>query len=170
MMRKTLFATLLIALAGSFATAQTKIGVVDADVVIQRSAKGKAFFEQYQGLIKQRQDEIKAMVDNYRAQEKDLQAKAASLSADKAREMRDQLQRMQTDIKRKQEDAEAEAQKTLNDKLDEFRKELAPLIRQIAQEMSLDLVINYGPNSNLVYISDNVNITDDVIQKYDTQQ
>ena len=169
-MIKKIATIMTMALFASAVFAQTAIGVVDADVVIQKSAKGKAFFEQYQNVIKQKQDEIKAMVDSFQAQQKDLQAKAASLSPDKAKEMRDELTRMQTDIKRKQEDAQRETESQLNDKLNEFRKELAPLIREIATEKGLDLVINYGPNSNLVYISDKVNITNDVIAKYDSKQ
>ena len=148
----------------------SKIGVVDADVVIQKSIKGKKFFEEYNQLGQTRKGEIDTMIEAYRAQEKDLQAKAASLSEEKAKAMRTDLQKMQTDIKRKQEDAEQEIQAFFNDRLNQFRKELAPLIRQVAQEKSLDMVINYGPQSSLVYFSESINITEDVIKKYDEMQ
>lgn len=163
---KTIGFALLIGLACP-AISQTKIGVVDADQVIQRSAKGKAFFDQYQVLVQQRRDEINAMVEQFRAQQKDAQAKAASLTEEKRAELQVELQRMQTDIKRKQEDAERETKLKLNDQLERFQKELAPLIRQVAQEQGLELVMNYGPNSDMIYFSDNINITNLVIQKYD---
>ena len=165
-----LILTITMLTAPAFSHEGTKIGVVDADTVIQKSVKGKAFFEEYKAFIKTKEDEIKTMIEAFRAQEKDLQAKAASLSEDKAKSMRIELQRMQTDIKRKQEDAERETQTMFNDRLDQFRKELAPLIRQVAQDKTLDLVINFGPQSSLVYFSDNINITDDVIKKYDEMQ
>ncbi len=148
----------------------TKVGVVDADIVIQKSAKGKAFFDEYQAFVTGKEEEIKTMMEGYRAQEKDFQAKQASLSDDKRRAMAIELQRLQTDIKRKQEDAQRETKSMLNNRLEQFRKELAPLIRAVAQEKGLDLVINFGPNSNLVYISETINITEAVIKKYDESQ
>lgn len=145
----------------------TKIGVVDADDVIQRSSKGKAFFAEYQRFTKAKQDELKALFDAFKEKQKDLQARAASMSDDKKKEAGMELQRMQTDLKRKQEDAQRETNKKLQSKLDQFQKELAPLIRQVALEMKLDLVLNYGPQSNIVFIGDRVNITNAVIAKYD---
>lgn len=145
----------------------TKVGIVDADIVIQKSAKGKKFFESYQDFTKAKRDEIEKQVQLFRDREKDAQAKAASLSEDKRKEIGTELQKLQTEIKRLQEDAKSDADQMLNDGLDRFRKELAPLIRQIALEKGLDMVMNYGPQSSLVYISDSVNITQDVIKKYD---
>ena len=161
--------TLLMTCA-AFAHEGTRIGVVDADIVIQKSAKGKAFFEEYKTLIKAKEDKIQAMIQTYQTQKKDLQAKAASLSEDKALDMQRNLKRMETDIKREQEDAERETKNLLNERLDTFRKELAPLIRAVAKEMNLDIVMNYGPQSGLVYFKENVNITDNVIKKYDEMQ
>ncbi len=146
-----------------------RIGVVDADVVIQKSAKGKQFFDNYKGFIDGKEGEMKTMIDSYREKEKDFQAKQASLSEEKSKAMALELQTLQTEIKRKREDAERESKLMLNEALDNFRKELAPLIRQVAQEQQLDLVLNLGPNSNMVYVSDQINITEAVIKKYDEQ-
>ncbi len=164
---KKMSAVVAIAMLASVGFSQNKIGVVDADMVIQNSAKGKVFFEAYQALVKTRQDEIAAMIENYRSQEKDAQAKAASMSEEKKSEVAAQLQRSQTEIKRKQEDAEREMKLKLDEKLEEFRKQLGPLIRQIAIDMTLDMVLNVGPNSDLVYFSEQIDITPAVIQKFD---
>ena len=170
-MKKFISSILLAALAATvFAHEGTRVGIVDADLVIQDSAKGKAFFDEYENIIKAKQVEIKAKRDELVEKQKDAQAKAASLSDDKKIELSRELERMQTDLKRMREDAERETQGMLNARLDEFRKELAPLIRQVAQDKNLDMVINYGPNSNLVYFSDAINITADVIKKYDEMQ
>lgn len=169
-MKKLAIALLALTTFTGFGLAQgTKIGVVDADVVIQKSAKGKAFFEEYQTFATGKKQEIDAKIEAYRAAEKDYNAKSASLSEDKRLEMYQDLERQQTDIRRMQEDAKRESETKLNLGLEKFRKELAPLIRQVAQEQGLDLVLNYGPNSNMVYFSDTINITDAVIAKYDAQ-
>lgn len=167
MFKKMIFAlTLAVATTGLMAQG-TKVAVVDADVVIQQSKKGKAFFEEYQAFNKERRDAIEAKVTDFRAKEQDFQAKAASMSEDKRKETRLELERLRTDIQRLQEDAQRESDRRLQQALDGFRKELAPLISQIAVEKGLDMVFNYGPQSNLVYFSDVVNITDAVIKKWD---
>ena len=167
------YMVLILLLALTVGTSQahegTKIGVVDADRVIQKSNKGKSFFDEYENRIKAKQDEIKAQVDEFTNAQKDYQAKAASLSEDKAIELRTRLERMKTDLERSQQDAKREMDGILEGKLDEFRKALVPLIRQVAQEKNLDMVVNFTPQSNIVHVSENIDITDDVIKKFDAQ-
>ena len=169
MFRKSLFPLFIAALAASSALAfqGTKIGIVNADDVIQGSAKGKAFFDELETFTKTKREEIEKLAAEYQAKEGDLRAKAASMSDEKRQESGLDLQRLQTEIKRKQEDAQQERDLLIKTKFDNFRKELAPLIRQVALERGLDLVLNHGPQSNLVYSSDSIDITGDVIKKFD---
>jgi outer membrane protein len=164
----TTIAMLVFATAGVLAQG-AKVAVVDADKVIQESLKGKAFFEEFQAFIEKMRQELEADVDRYRVAENDLQAKLASLSEEKRKEEAAKLQRMQTELKRKQEDANMERERRLQEGLDVFRNELRPLIRQVALAKGLDLVMNFGPNSNLVFFNDAVDITKDVIKEYDSQ-
>ena len=168
---KTLLVSMALLTVSAAVTAQdgAKIGIVDADNVIQQSKKGKAFFEEFQAFQQSKREEIDRLVEAYREAEKALQAQAAALSEDASRERQAELQRKQNEIKRAQEDAQRESSTRLQDKLEEFRKELIPLVRQVALERGLDLVMNLGPNSNLVYINERIDITDDVLRKYDQQ-
>ncbi len=145
----------------------TKVAIVDADVIVQKSQKGKAFFDEFQKFTEGKRTEIEKMVESFQAKQKDLQAKAASMSEDKKKESALELQRLQTEIQRAQEDAKRESDLRLNTALERFRKEIAPLVRQVAIEKGIDMVINNGPNTGLVYFSDSVNLTDAVIKAYD---
>lgn len=145
----------------------TKVAIVDADVIVQKSQKGKAFFDEFQKFTEGKRTEIEKMVESFQAKQKDLQAKAASMSEDKKKESALELQRLQTEIQRAQEDAKRESDLRLNTALERFRKEIAPLVRQVAIEKGIDMVINNGPNTGLVYFSDTVNLTDAVIKAYD---
>lgn len=145
----------------------TKVAIVDADVIVQKSQKGKAFFDEFQKFTEGKRTEIEKMVESFQAKQKDLQAKAASMSEDKKKESALELQRLQTEIQRAQEDAKRESDLRLNTALERFRKEIAPLVRQVAIEKGIDMVINNGPNTGLVYFSDAVNLTDAVIKAYD---
>jgi outer membrane protein len=144
-----------------------KVGIVDADVVIQKSAKGKKFFAEMQEFNQEKKSQLEGMVNNFESKQKDAQAKAASMNEEKRREVGLELQRLQTAIKRAQEDAERERQKKLNNGLERIQKELGPLIRQMALEKGLDLVLNRGAQSGIVFMSERINITNDVIRKYD---
>lgn len=147
--------------------ANSKIGIVDADMVVQKSKKGVKFFSELQAFNEKKKQEVNELVESYREQQKDAQAKAANMSEDEVREVTKELQDFQTKIKRAQEDANREAQTKFNQGVEGFRKELAPIIRQVSIEQKLDAVFNFSPNSNIVFFSDSVNITDLVIEKFD---
>jgi outer membrane protein len=145
----------------------TKVGVVDAEAVIQQSKKGKSFFTEMENLKKQKESEIDGLVNALQAKQKDAQANAASMTEAKKQEVGLELQRMQNNLKRQSEDAQRELQIKLNNGLERFQKEISPLIRQVAVEKGLDLVLNYGSQSNIVYVKETINITGDVVKKYD---
>jgi len=167
MNHKKLVIILAALLVPAFAAAQSKIGVVNANRVVQDCKKGKAFFETMDADNQAKRTEIESMVKKLQDTQKDAQAKAASMSEDKRKETAMELQKMDTEIKRFQEDAEQEAKLKLNAGLEKFQRELGPLIRQIALEKGLDLVLNDGQSSGIVFRSDNIDITDAVIKKYD---
>lgn len=149
------------------AVGQTKIGVVNANRVVQECKKGKAFFAELEEYKKSKDAEIQAMVAGAQEKAKDAQAKAASMSEDKKRELAAELQKLDLDIKRKSEDAQRDTQTRLNEGLEKFQRELGPLIRQISLEQGLHLVFNDGPSSGIVFRDVSIDITDAVIKKYD---
>lgn len=144
----------------------TKIGVVDANQIIEESNKGKVFFQEMQQFKSTKEKELEEMHKHYLERQKDAQAKAASMTEEKSREIAFELEQMQKDIKRTQEDAERAFQQKLNERLEVFQREIAPLIRQVSIEKGIDLVLDYNAGSNIVYMDDKINITKDVIAKY----
>ena len=150
-----------------FSQDSIRIGIVNGDVVIQNSIKGKRFFEKFKVFNEQKTAEIKSKVDIFQQKDKDLQAKAQSLSEDKRQAMAKELQVLQTEIKRMQEDAKRESDSMFNDGLAVFQKELAPIIQELAKQEGFDIVINDGPGSNFLYYSAKVNITGKIVELYD---
>jgi len=167
MHKKLMMIALLGALSAAPVAAQTNVGVVDFEVVIQKSTKGKAFFEELNQFREAKKADLDARVAAYQEKQKDAQAKAASLSEDKKVALGQELQQMQTDLKRFQEDAERATQVKVKTGLDVIQKQLVPLVRQIALEKDLHLVLHYGQQSEIVFFHDKINITADVIKKYD---
>ena len=148
----------------------TKVGVVDPNTVIQQSKKGKAFFTAHQAFITQKRNELNKDAEAIRTKQKDLQAIASTMSEESKREEAAKLQRMERDLKRKQEDSQAEVTRRLNAKLESMQKEIAPLVRQVAKEKGLNLVLLNNPNTGIFYFDSTIDITNDVIKKYDEMQ
>lgn len=50
--------------------------------------------------------------------------------------------------------------------MEKIQKELVPLIRQVALQKGLDLVLNQGLGSNIILNTDQIDITNEGIRKY----
>jgi len=165
---KQIMITAALAFSGvTMAQGVSGLGIVDAEAVIQNSIKGKRFFQEMDDFGKQRSQQIEAKVAEFRDLEKEYKTKFNSLSEEKRATITTDLQNLELDIKRMREDAKREQDRKVNQALDNFRKELAPLIRMVAEEKGLDIVFNHGPQSNLVFFTKKVDITEDVVKKYD---
>ena len=165
MMKKVLMVALLAALTAPV-MAQANVGVVDIEAVIKKSNKGKAFFDELDAFKTQKKTNIDNMVKAWQDKKKDAQAKAASLSEDKKQSLALELQTMQTNIKRAQEDAERETQVKVQSGLEKLTGALEPLVRQVALEKDLHLVLQYGAQSGIVFFHEKIDITEDVIKKF----
>lgn len=161
--------TFMIALFSTFAVAQggAKIGIVDADRVIQNSIKGKRLITEFEEFRKQQDAKIQTVVQNYQDQKNDFQAKVESLSEAKRKEMLVELQNMETEIKRLEEDLKKEERRKFVDIQETIQTDLLKIVRDLAEQESYDIIFNHGPGSNLVYFSDQVDITNAVVKRYD---
>lgn len=165
--KKIIISMFALVMCGAAMAQGTKFGIVDADRVIQESKKGKQFFEELQAFVKSKQDEIDVDIKAFQEKEKEFKSKMVTLSTEKRDAMAAQLQEMQVKLKRMTEDAENERQRRITRALEKFRQELSPLVRQVALEKSLDIVMNLGPEHQVVYFSESIDITKEVIAKYD---
>lgn len=166
-MIRPLALTLLALALASPALAETNVAVVDFEAVIARSTKARAALGEVGVLRKAKGDELLEMANAFRAKQADVQAKAASMTESERRRASTDLQRMETDIKRATEDAELEVQQRANQVLNDLNKELGPLVRQLALDRGIHLVLQYGTDLGLVFVDDSLDITDDVIAAYD---
>ncbi len=160
----------LVALISSSAVmAQTKVGVVDADQVIYKSVKGKAFLQDLNNFVKQKQDAIKQVVSEAQQTEKEYKTKLASLSDGKKMVMEKKLSDYQTRIKRMQEDAKQELQIKQKEGFERFQKLLQPIIDQLAKEKNLDMVFSRS-QSGIIYLSPTADLTAEAIKRVDALQ
>ena len=160
--------TLLTIMATPAVMAQTRVGVVDAQQVLYKSQKGKAFLNKMNQYVKSKQDAIKQVVTEAQQAEKEYKTKLASLSDEKRLTMEKKLSDYQTRIKRMQEDAKREFQIKQKEGFDKFQKILQPIVQKLAKERNLDVVFSLA-QSGIVYLSPSADLTAEVIKRVDAQ-
>lgn len=156
--------TLLI--VGTMLTGQSKIGVVNSPMVLEKSVEGKRVIGQLQDRDKQYQASIVKADEDIRLLQTKLNQQRLTLTEDAIAQMTADLDRKQTDRKRLAEDAYAnmdDLQKRLFKKVTD---ELGPIIEQLGKEKGLEIIFDLQ-RAGAAWFSPTIDITADVIKRYD---
>ena len=146
----------------------TRIGVIDVDRVVMDSAQGKAAFKHLQQLQKEKFTELKKMEDALAALEKKLSDQKFVLSDEKMADLNRQYQDKKIAYKRFKDDSERDLNTARKEALKKLERKIMPVIDQVGREGNFALVFNKF-NSGLVFAADAVDITDQVLTRFDTQ-
>ena len=144
-----------------------KIGVVDIQRAMMKSKKGQAARSKIVGKIEQMQSELKRMDAELVRMQKELESQSSALSPDAKREKEKALARKARDFEDKYRDIQEQVQR------DEYRtaqpivNELLKIAQQIGKEGGYTLVIE-GSKAGVIYAPEAVDITDEVIKRYDS--
>ena len=96
-----------------------------------------------------------------------LEAGATVLSATAVAQLQKDIERQQIDIQRFTEDAQQRKSRTMQTQLqEEFQLRLSPVIQEVATERGLQLLFSVT-DSGLVWADQSLDVTADVIQRFD---
>ncbi len=155
-------------LTSNLALAQgTKVGVVDPMEVLTKSQKGKDLSNRINRMV----EVERAAIDKQRKALEDRKQYMARNTATVSPEQLDRLnkeyekllKRYQRDAQQIQRGIEEERKKILRS----FEKQIRPIIRQIAVERAMDLILTKNNDDDIFYVSDAINITNEVIRRLD---
>ena len=136
------------------------IAVIDAQEILYKSNAGKRLKAALEQAKTEGQKEIAAMEAKFAKQQEELERKKSILSEDKFLEERTKLVKLSRDYNVKAQNI----QDAIDQELTIGRKEISDAIRTVVNEVSaqrkFDLVMN---KSQLLYHSDSVDITNDVL-------
>ena len=149
-----------------FAQQIVKLGVVDSQKVLESSAEGKRVMSQLQDRDKRNQAELSRRDDEIRELQTKLNTQRLTLTQEALINMTADLERKQTDRKRYFEDASRDMNELANRLFAQIQTELLPIIEGIGKEKGLDMIFDLG-RSGAVYFSPSIDITPDVIVRYD---
>ena len=162
-----LFAAVLV--ATSYAQQLPKIGVINSQRVLETSAEGKRVIAQLQDKDKKVQDELAKIDEDIRKLESKLNTQRLTLSEQSLLDLRSDIERKRTERKRRAEDSLRELQDLQLRLFNRVKGELLPIIEQLGKEKGFDIIFDLA-NSGALYFSPAIEITDEVIKKYDASK
>lgn len=169
--RKGLGLALLLALLVSAGLAQQdlKIGVVNSQEVLEKSAEGKRVMAQLQSKDSKAQSDIAKLDEDIRTLETRLNTQRLTLTQEALLNMQADLDRKRTDRKRFAEDQVREMNELTARLFQRIQNELLPIIEAIGKEKGLDIIFDLG-RSGAIYFNPTIDVTAEVIQKYDASK
>ncbi|MEM9291779.1 MAG: OmpH family outer membrane protein [Acidobacteriota bacterium] len=141
-----------------------KIGVINVQKVIAESTAGKAAQTQIEAIQQQKAQQLEALGKEAQDLQKRVEEGRLSLSPDKLEELREQYEDKVIALRRAQDDAGRDVQTTGERLMGELEGEIMPVIEAVGQEGGYSVIFNKF-ESGLVYASDTIDITDQVIAR-----
>jgi Skp family chaperone for outer membrane proteins len=166
-----LTALIMIAALASSGLAQqiVKVGVVNSQEVLEKSAEGKRVLAQLQDKDKRNQSELSRRDAEIQDLQTRLNTQRLTLTPEALRNLSADLQRKQTERNRFYEDAGREMNELADRLFQRIQNELLPIIEQMGKENGLDIIFDLG-KSGAIYFSPTVDLTADVIVRYDASK
>ena len=145
-----------------------KVAVIDVDRVIMESSAGKEVFKRLQKLQQDKFAEAKQFEQSLAELEKKLSEQRFVLSEDKLTQLRKQYEDKRIDYDRFKDDSQRDMDESRKSELQNLEKKIMPIIDQMGREGNYALIFNKY-NSGLVFAADSVDITDEVLLRFNTQ-
>lgn len=144
-----------------------KIAVINVERLVQESALGKEAFARVKKLNDQKKDEADRLAKELRDMEQKLADQGASLTDDKRDQLQKAYQEKAIAFKRFNDDAQRILEEAQKKELEQLEKRVLPVIQQVGKEKGYTLIFNKF-QSGLVYADEGVDVTDDVLKRFNT--
>ena len=151
------------------AAAQSKIAVIDIQRVVTESDPGKEVMQKLRVLSDAKAQEGQTLQQNMAALQDQFTKQRFTVSEARQAEMQKEIEDVQIAIRRFQDDAQRELQEAQRRELGGLEERILPIINQVGQAEGYTLIFNKF-QSGLVYADEAVDITDRVIQMFNTAQ
>jgi len=151
------------------AAAQSKIAVIDVQRVVTESDPGKEVMQKLRVLSDAKAQEGQTLQQQMATLQDQFTKQRFTVSEQRQAEMTKEIEDMQISIRRFQDDAQRELQEAQRRELGGLEERILPIINQVGQAEGYTLIFNKF-QSGLVYADEAVDVTDRVIQMFNTAQ
>lgn len=147
------------------AVAENKIAVIDSDRVVAESVKGQEAIAGLRKLEEQKRNELMALQKEIADLRKRIEDGAQALAADRLRELTKEAEDKVISLNRKRDDAQREFEAAQGEAFKGIEEEIIGVIDAVGREGGYTLIFNKF-RSGLVYASETVDITEQVLTRY----
>lgn len=175
MKRAPVHAALILMLLASAAAlgfaqqADTKIGVINSQDVLEKSAEGKRVIARLQEKDKSNQAALDKLDSEINALQTRLNTGRLTLTEEQLYNLNADLNKKQTDRKRIAEDAARDFQDLQVKLFNKVQSELIPIIDQLGKEKGIEVIFDLA-KSGAVYFNPAIDLTAEVIKRYDASK
>ena len=168
---KALAATIaaLVLAAALPAAAQSKVAVIDVQRVVTESDPGKEAIQKLKAISDAKVQEGQNLQQEAAALQEQFNKQRFTVSEERLAAMTKELEDKTIAIRRFEDDAKRELDEARRRELGALEQRILPIIDQIGKERGYTLIFNKF-QSGLVYADETVDITDDVITRFNTSQ
>jgi outer membrane protein len=143
--------------------------VVDSQLVLEKSQEGKRVTTQLEAKNKTLQEDLARLDDKIRDLETRLNTQRLTLTQEALTNLMADLDKQKTARTRFVEDSRRELNDLTQRLFQRLQTELRPIISEVGKEKNLDLIFDIG-GSGIIYFNPAVDLTAEVIQKYDASK
>ncbi|CAK0771031.1 outer membrane protein [Gammaproteobacteria bacterium] len=138
-----------------------KIGFVNATKVVEESPQYAKAKDDLEKEFNRRNEEISARQKDVKKLEEQLERNSSVMSEDKVKDLEKELVVVRRKLKNAQDSFREDFTIRRNEELNKLRKAVGEVVREVAKDEKLDLVISDG----VVYFSDRIDISEKVLSR-----
>ena len=144
------------------------VGIINLRLAIGSTAEGKQASAELQSQFAPRSAEIDTMTKQINDLQQKLQAGQGKLSQDEEARLTAEGQRLTARLDRRRNDFQEDASAAQQDVLERIGRKMVDVLDRYSRENGFSVVLDVsGQNSPILYASDQVNVTQEIIRLYD---
>jgi len=151
----------------AFAADAAKIGVVSFEKILKESSAGKVMQKDLKAKLTELQGKLQAEEKKVKEMSAALEREALVLSAEKKLERQRALRDKADDLKKMNADYTQEMKILQNKRMNQIQKDVFDISNEMGKDQGYTLIIEQKV-AGVIYAADQVDITDQVIKKYNS--
>src|SRR5690242_7692250 len=147
-----------------------KMGVVDPQVVLEKSKAGKKALDGLKEYVSTRQKLLSRDEEELRNTEKTLKESAAKLSEAEKKDKEAQFRTKIQEYQKRAQEFNQELQGKQKELVDDYMKRIASATQTVAEKGGFSIVVDKGSEQTVkivIYSKDAIDLTDQVIKEFD---
>ncbi|MCC2641045.1 MAG: putative Periplasmic chaperone Skp [Nitrospira sp.] len=150
--------------------AEFKMGVIDPQVVLEKSKAGKRALDGLREYVATRQKLLSRDEEELRNSEKQLKEQASKLSETEKKEKETSFRSKIQDYQKRAQEFNQELQGKQKELVDEYMKRIATATQTVADKSGYQLVLDKGSEQTVkivIFNKDAIDLTEQVIKEFD---